>query len=239
MNTKLIAAILAASLLTVSCAKKEQEASKPAAAKADPHAGMDMSGKDPHAGMDVTGKDPHAGMSGMMQSADAQANPAVIEGVLSVEGLTGKVPSEWTSTPPTMPMRLAQFKLPAAKGDAEPGEISVFFLGPAAGGVEANIQRWFGQFSQPDGEPTAEVAKRESLTVNGMKATVVSFPGVMTGSGMPGMGGSRERQGWMNLSAIVETPNGPVFFKGTGPEKTMKAQEGTLKEFLKGLKFTQ
>jgi len=251
--------LVAALLLLSSCAKKEIPA--PNAGKSDkpanPHAGMTMGEQpaNPHAGMNMDAPpltdpnkpmpkdDVHAGLAGMSgmpgMEPPTSREPAVKDGIISVEGLTGKVPSAWTSVPPAVSMRLAQFQVSPASGDSEPGEISVFYIGKSAGGVEANIQRWFGQFSQPDGKPTANVAKREELTVSNLKATIVRFTGTMGASSMPGAPSSGEKTGWMNLSAIVETPNGPIFFKGTGPEKTMKAQEGAVKEFLKGLKFAQ
>ena len=46
-------------------------------------------------------------------------------------------------------MRVAQYGLPGPAGEATLG---IFFFGPGQGGsVEANIERWFGQFKQEDG----------------------------------------------------------------------------------------
>lgn len=217
-------------------------------AKGDPHAGMDMSATkdDPHAGMDMGAAkgDPHATMSqnqGMAGTFGAP-NPSMtaevsIDGKLSVGKLHGKLPAGWKSVPPASNMRLAQMELSASSGDSEPGELSVFYIGADAGGVESNIDRWCSQFAQPDGRPTKEVAKREEIMVGSLKATLVEFTGTMAASTMPGMSQKGTKENWANLSAIVMTPDGPFFFKGTGPAKTMKAQKTALKDFIKSLTF--
>jgi hypothetical protein len=115
--------------------------------------------------------------------------------------------------------------------------LTLFYLGTDAGGLEANIDRWYTQFSQPDGKPTKEKAERHEIKVGDLKATMIKFPGTMSPSMMPGAPGSGPREGWMNLSAIVETPEGPFFFKGTGPVKTMKSHEKALEQFVKSLSF--
>lgn len=212
----------------------------------DPHAGMDMSGagktEDPHAGMDMSkmggSSDPHGGMdmSKMAGMEGAKDRPSAVQGdMINVEGLSGKIPSGWKSVPPTSAMRRAQFIIPPSKGDQAPGEMNVFYLGPQAGDVESNVERWAAQFSQPDGSPTSGKVKREELSAGGLKATMVSFTGTMVANSMANTSPAEQKTGWMNLSAIVQSPNGPVFFKGIGPEATMKSQIETLKSFVKGL----
>ena len=57
------------------------------------------------------------------------------------------VPKSWKKTEPKNSLRLAQFEIPAAKGDKEPVELAIFsFAGGAAGGVQPNIKRWMNQF---------------------------------------------------------------------------------------------
>src|SRR5579872_5132659 len=61
-----------------------------------------------------------------------------------------KVPESWKQQPPTNKLRLAQFTVPKAPGDAEDGEFVVFFFGGATGGTDANVQRWINQFDSKD-----------------------------------------------------------------------------------------
>jgi hypothetical protein len=89
----------------------------------------------------------------------------------------------------------------------------------AGGSVDANVQRWAGQFEQKPGDE----AKRTQRTIGDLKVTVVEVKGTFK-SGMPGMGPATSKEKWALLGAIVETPGGtPWFFKLTGPEKTVTA----------------
>jgi hypothetical protein len=87
-------------------------------------------------------------------AARAQA-PAI-----TLLGYRAEVPSGWTSRAPSSTMRLAEYVLPAT-ADAS-AEVVVFFFGPAQGGsVDANLARWRGQFSNPDGAPVTQVVTRD------------------------------------------------------------------------------
>jgi hypothetical protein len=62
--------------------------------------------------------------------------------------------------------------------------------------------------------------------------TVVDASGTYTGMGGPMMGGSKPVPGYRLLGAIVEGPGGNVFFKLTGPAKTIAAQEKQFEQLL-------
>ena len=47
----------------------------------------------------------------------------------------------------------------------------------AGGSLEANIDRWYQQFSQPDGSNTKERAKIEKREIAGQEVTVVDLSG--------------------------------------------------------------
>ena len=127
-------------------------------------------------------------------------------------GLSWTKPDAWKLIDHSSPMRKATYVLPKVGGDPVDGEMSVTQVG---GGIEANIDRWKGQF---DLEGEAEVSERE---INGLNVTVVKMTGTFKG-GM--MGGSSEPQkDWMMLAAIVDTKPQPHFFKATGPKKTLEA----------------
>jgi hypothetical protein len=116
-------------------------------------------------------------------------------------------------------MRAATYRVPAAPGDAEDGECAVFFFGPGqGGGVEANIDRWIGQFEQPDGKPSAERAKRQTETVDGIPVSMIDLNGTYKGGG-PTMGATAPKTGYRLLGAIATGPQAGIFFKLTGPTK--------------------
>jgi hypothetical protein len=149
-------------------------------------------------------------------------------------GLTWTAPAEWKSQG-ERPMRAATYNIPAAKGDAEPAELAVFFFGAASGGgVEANVKRWVDQFQKADGTSAAKEAKVKQEKIAGLPATTLDVKGTYLGGSM--MGPSTPKPGYRLLGAIVEGPGGNVFFKLTGPEKTVTAAEKPFRKLLDGLK---
>src|SRR5688572_60033 len=69
-----------------------------------------------------------------------------------VEDVAWDAPSTWTSMPNANTMRKATYKIAKAGGDAEDAELTVT---AAAGGVDANVTRWAGQFGNV--EPKKEL----------------------------------------------------------------------------------
>ncbi len=156
----------------------------------------------------------------------APAMPAPADSATdSVAGLTWTVPAGWEMQA-QRPMRAATYTTPAAEGDGEPGEVAVFYFGPQQGGtVDANVDRWFNQFDQDDGRPTSEVAERETIEVNGMPVTVVRASGTYNAAAGPMAPRADLRPGYRLTGAIVDGPEGAVFFKFTGPDRTVLEQE--------------
>jgi hypothetical protein len=109
-------------------------------------------------------------------------------------------PSAWQVLPNPNPMRLATYKV----GDAE------LTVARAGGTVDANVQRWVGQF---DGSPKADRAEKQ---VSGLKVTVVHIAGSFLGGGMGGAA-PEKKDGWAMLAAVVESSGSPYFFKLLGP----------------------
>lgn len=152
--------------------------------------------------------------------------------------VTWKVPEGWVEETPANAMRKAQFALPAAEGDATDGEVVItFFPGEGqVGGVEANIDRWYGQMSQPDGSSTKDVAEVERSTVNGMKHVRVEMTGTYNGGMMMGGHGATEMTGYKMISTIVQSDAGPYFVKAVGPEATINKWEESYDQFLASFK---
>ncbi len=128
------------------------------------------------------------------------------------------IPSGWKEQTPTSSMRKAQYSLPGPGGDAELG---VFNFPGQGGSVEANIDRWIGQFSQPDGSSSKSKAKTRQKQVSGLPVTILDLSGTYSGGMMPGMSGGAPNSGYRMVAAVVETAEGPWFFKLVGPEKTV------------------
>jgi hypothetical protein len=145
-------------------------------------------------------------------------------------GLRWTAPAAWKAQA-ERPMRAATYSIPAAPGDKEDGECAVYYFGPSQGGsVEANLKRWIGQFEQPEHE--AQTRKR---TIAGINVTTIDLSGTYTGAGGPMATGKTSKSGFRLLGAIVEAPEGLVFFKFTAPEKTVAAHQANFEELLKSL----
>ena len=138
----------------------------------------------------------------------------------SAGGLRWTAPAGWKSVG-AQPMRAATYAVMSAAGDTSAAECAVYFFGAGQGGsVEANVDRWKGQFAAPGGTPAAaKVAKR---TVRGLAMTTIDVAGEYSGMGGP-MATGRAVAGYRLLGAIVESPGGNIFVKFTGPAKTIEA----------------
>ncbi|MBM3262518.1 MAG: hypothetical protein FJY97_03715 [candidate division Zixibacteria bacterium] len=150
-------------------------------------------------------------------------------------GISWTAPAGWIAQPDRS-MRVATYMIPASDGDAEAGECAVFFFGSGQGGsVDLNVTRWRDQFEGPDGKPVS-LNKQES-TINGVKVTMVSVSGTYLASmGPMFQSGQTKKPGFKMLGAILGAPEGNVFFKLTGPEKTINGAEKAFREMLNSVK---
>jgi hypothetical protein len=137
-------------------------------------------------------------------------------------------PRRWEAKPASG-MRSATYLIPAANGDSEGAECAVFER--LGGGVQENITRWIGQFEKADGPPT-----QRQETINSLLVTTIDVSGTFKGGGAMMGQSSAPKGGFRLLGAIVEGPDGPVFFKLTGPAKTVAAAQGEFQAMLRSLK---
>ena len=163
---------------------------------------------------------------------------AALTSILAIAaGLTFTAPAAWKSIPTSSSMRVAQFAVPQAAGDAQDAELVLYYFGGSGGTVEANIERWLGQMQQPGGRPSSAVAKRESRTINGLKTTMVDVSGTYVAEMTPGATARHNSPNFRLRAAVIETANGPYFVKLTGPAKTVAAAEQAFEQFLSSLKY--
>jgi hypothetical protein len=132
------------------------------------------------------------------------AGAPAAEGQLNVANIRVDIPEGWRQVPVGNPMRLAELEAPG-------NVIAVFST--AQGGVQANLDRWAGQFSG-GGEPKFEERSVGSLTVH-----VAQASGTYRNMGDPPLENQALR------GAVVETPAGLVFIKMTGPAEAVEAAE--------------
>ena len=168
------------------------------------------------------------------------AVPVVSSGSDKVKKLgpfTFQIPAGWVETQPRSRMRKAQFTLPRLGDDSEDGELTVFYFGTGQGGsTEANINRWIGQISQPDDSSSRAKAKIIRGDVSGFKMSQVDVSGTLQASRMPGVPQREARAGYRLLGVVLESSEGPWFFKLVGPQRTIGKWANSFQKFIESVK---
>jgi hypothetical protein len=216
-------ALLAAGLLA-GCSKEQPETqgqpAQPAAPAMTPSA-HPQGAPGPAQGVNPHGpQGPHAMGAPAAASAPAPGQTTA-DGKRVLGAIAVAAPQGWQEAPTTSPMRRAQWKIDGADG---PAELVVYYFGQSgAGTVEKNLERWYGQFEQPDGRPSKDVAQTAEKTVADMKVTRVEVGGRYVAEVQPGAGQRHDVANARLLAAIVEAPDGAYYFKMVGPDATVKA----------------
>ena len=147
--------------------------------------------------------------------------------------LTFTKPDGWTDRAPSSSMRVAEFVVPRTAGDAEDGELIVYFFGGGGGNVEENLKRWEGQFASPK-EVFRGVTDSQA---KGLKISNIDVKGTYIAEVRPGATERHNKPGFRMKAAVVETPKGPYFIKLTGPAATIEHAGPAYEQFLKSLAF--
>lgn len=163
------------------------------------------------------------------------------EDTLTLTGISFKLPEGWVREDPAMNpqspglSRKAQIRLP--KTDNEPADAIVAIThfpnmkGPQMDAM--NLQRWYGQFIQPDGQPTAELVGKAVFSVGDVALTIVDIPGTMKGGGRGG------KPNYRMVAAIVDHAKGPHFVKVTGPNAVVLRWKASVVAFLQSAEVNQ
>jgi len=132
-----------------------------------------------------------------------------------------EAPESWTKAPDRA-MRLVTFTM----GAENPAECYITTLSGAAGGVEANANRWREQMGQPALDLEA-VAALPTIPVLGKEAALVEVYTSSTGGDQDGRG---------LLGVICELDDQVVFVKMVGPQTTVQAEKDRFVAFCGSLK---
>jgi hypothetical protein len=152
-----------------------------------------------------------------LQSGAAEDEQRRLGVTVETQALNFELPSAWELLEPSSSKRIAQASIP---GEAGSGELAVFHFGAGQGGsVEANIDRWIEQMELRSGESP----QRDVFQVGNFTVTWVDAAGTLKASSM-GMGPASAQENYRLLGAVVEGPNGPWFFKATGPQQTLGSE---------------
>jgi hypothetical protein len=154
---------------------------------------------------------------------------------LNMAGLAFRIPSGWVEETPSSAMRAAQYRLPGQEGDAE---MAVFHFAPGQGGsIQANIDRWLGQFEPEDGSEQAAGPSTETMQKNGYDITVVQTEGTYQPAAMgPMMPQGPPRFDSALYGVIIDAKDqGTIFLKTVGPKKTLEEHREELEDFVQNL----
>jgi len=142
---------------------------------------------------------------------------------VKVGAFTFTLPEGWKTVTPSSAMRKAQLEIGQGSDKAE---VTFFQFGPDQGGsVTDNLARWFAQFSGGD-----DKRKTETVQAGSVKITYATTEGTFS-SGMPG-GPTTPMTGYALSGAILESPDGNVFIKMTGPAAVVKSASEAFKKMV-------
>ncbi|MEZ6086069.1 MAG: hypothetical protein R3E58_19445 [Phycisphaerae bacterium] len=150
------------------------------------------------------------------------------EGSAGLKLTAAKVGRRWIRAPSSSGFRvagpIAVFKLEKVEGDSEDAVVRLtHFPGMKNIPVQAQLDRWFGQVSQPDGSSTKEKSKVDTWEKDGVKISVADMTGMMP----PESGTVRM------IAAVIEHPKGPHFVKAVGPVDTIEHWRESIITYLK------
>lgn len=170
------------------------------------------------------------------------AQPAVAaDGVFTIAdgGLSLEAPAGWQRVQPKSGIVETEFAIPSegAGADGEPLPAGRMTVMGAGGTVAANIERWYGQFDQPDGSETKDKAATKTLKVAGREVTLVDVSGTFKDSpGGPFAGGKTVlRPDYRMLAAIIVGPEGNYFLKFYGPAATVEKHADGFRTMVEGM----
>ncbi|HEY2250041.1 MAG TPA: hypothetical protein VGH74_03230 [Planctomycetaceae bacterium] len=167
---------------------------------------------------------------------DKAEKPAAKTKKVEVKDITLNIPESWKQKPQASQMRVAEFEVPPVGDAKEPGEYAVFFFGKGgAGGVQANVERWVGQF-EADGRKVRTFTGESTLG----KYTLVDLTGTYNKSiGPPVAGNKKKLPGWRVINVVIETEAGPYFLKLDGPQKLIAGVENDFRASFGGKKDSE
>jgi hypothetical protein len=149
---------------------------------------------------------------------------------LSDGKITLIAPAGWQRKEPRVKIIEAEFATAPVEGDEDEGRLTVMGAG---GSVQANLDRWVGQFEQ------TERNQVEKQQIANQEVHLVDLIGTFKDQRGP-FAPATLKKDYRMLGAIIVTPkNGQYFLKYYGPKKTVAENEAKFKELVRSLKVTE
>ncbi|MBT6907463.1 MAG: hypothetical protein HOA27_25170 [Gemmatimonadetes bacterium] len=169
-----------------------------------------------------------------MQSNRPQAivDPA---GKKGLGGINAAVPDGWQAAKPSSSMRVAEYHMAGARPQDEKATLAVF--AGNMGSVEANVSRWFGQFSPANGSQSGDHGRRWEKQVDGMNVVLVDISGTFAPNmGMNQQAATPPAPNYRMLGAIVDYGPKFFYFKLIGPKDTVALWAPSFEQFIQSIK---
>lgn len=156
--------------------------------------------------------------------------------VVDFDGAKSTTPGDWKEEAPENRMRYMQFRLPK-KGDDKEDANLVIYKG-VGGDSKANIERWKGQFSPPEGKKIDDVATVKEFKIDGHPATLLDVHGTYKFKKQPFNPRAKvfPKANFRMLAVYYKGPKDLYQIKLTGPAKTIEAYKKGFDEWLKNFK---
>jgi hypothetical protein len=103
--------------------------------------------------------------------------------------------------------------------------------------VQANLDRWVGQMTQPDGRASKDLAKTSVLKTSDLTITILDLPGTFVAEVAPGSSEHFNKPGFHLRAAVIEGKGGPCFVRMIGPAKTVAKWDAAAQAFFKSLRL--
>ena len=151
---------------------------------------------------------------------------------VTLSGMTSTTPKGWKKEEPSNNMRLTQFSLPKAEGDAEDAELAVFAFPGGSGSLKDNLARQEAKFM-----PKGREAKTEKINVGKIEGTFQKVTGTYKKKPFPMAESHNPQAGYAQLYVVFEGSDKKQYYITVlGPKKTIDHHEKEVKEWVKGFK---
>ena len=153
------------------------------------------------------------------------------EDSIKVSEFTFTFGEPWIRQQAVSSMRAGQFLYDHADESLTDIELVIFFFGAGGGGgIQANIDRWLGQF---EGAPESKLEEKE---MGGKKVSLLTAKGTyletMAGAGPFSGAPKTPKADYTMLAAILPSEQGDVFIKVTGPTQSVEAMREAFDKFV-------
>jgi hypothetical protein len=130
------------------------------------------------------------------------------DGRIVVGQFTILLPSEWVVKPTTHRAHVLDVKIPSH--DGEPARLVVEYFGAAGQGAPSEVtDRWVAPYVGDDGKPSLDYIAAKH-TFGGQEARTVSVEGRVA-----------DRRDQALMGVVIESPQGPYYFRLTGSGRTL------------------